>query len=281
MSNTLQVEAMMDGFKEYIAELRENAGPPGKEPFCKHCRDLHWSDVVVTHDGIKITDPDLAWEIRTLEPEKVARSYVVECVPCKKRYVQDVVHERGQYRDGVYVDQKLIAQYWSKRKKKEDFSDPLLLAKNVPTGSVLIYGETGRYKTLVLQYWYNRKLNDAAGDPTQMNWLHENQLVQMFQNDAGFGLIDELKARKVRHFFLDELLYPVNWRSREKQGHFSDMVQRGFMNFFDYACNAKGSFNVYATSNFKPEDVLKEPESEPLLRRIIETFSAGSGKVKV
>jgi len=262
-------------------EKGKSSEPRTRRVECALCKDHKWIDVAITFDEQIIEDQDLIWLLRAQDPLKIARSYCKRCPKCALRYEKERVHEFGRRRDSEYVDMKLIQKYWSKKKDKGAYTDPVQFAKEPPTGSILLHGETGRFKTLILEYWFNRKLDAENGDVSCMHWIHENHLVQMFQSDAGLSLIEELKSRKVKHFFYDEFLYPVNWRSREKAGHYSDMVARGFMSLFNYACDNKREFSIYASSNQVPHDVLKEPEVEPLLRRIVETFGAGAGIVKV
>lgn len=278
-----KVESIARTRQEYADEImalaKANANAPKRQYKCYKCRDMLWLDVVVTEDGEKITDQNKAWEFAAKTPEAVKHRYCVPCENCASAAVKEAIHERGQFRDGEYVDLKLISKYWGKKsdKERDALIDPIPVARKLPTGSVLLYGETGRFKTMILQYWYNRTLAASMGDPSRMHWIHENQITHLAQNDACLSLIDELRARDVEHFFYDEFLYPINWRSREKGGHYSDMVSRGFMNLFEFFSSNKSTIKVYASGNYKPQDVLKDVESEPLLRRQLEVFNSGEG----
>lgn len=272
-----KTEAIGKWQEAVLALMNANSSGKPKPYKCHDCRDMLWLDVVVTEDGEKITDQNKAWEFAAKTPEAVKRRYCVPCESCASAAVKEAIHERGQFRDGEYVDLKLITKYWGKKKDKDSLVDPIPIAKKLPEGSVLLYGETGRFKTMILQYWYNRILAIKMGDPSRMHWIHENQITHLAQNDACLSLIDELRSRDVEHFFYDEFLYPINWRSREKGGHYSDMVSRGFMNLFEFFSSNKSTIKVYASGNYKPQDVLKDVESEPLLRRQLEVFNSGEG----
>lgn len=267
--------------KENLLEIWKSNPSKPRNYKCADCRDMFWLDVIELVDGGTLRAQEEVWFVMSDQPERVSRKYCVPCPKCVKRKTDEAVHERGQYRDGEYVDLKLISKYWAKKKSKEGMEDPATLARNVPRGSILLYGETGRFKTLTMQYWYNRLLAEHMGDPQKLHWIHENQLTHLAQNDACLTLVEELRTRGVTDFFYEELLYPINWRAREKGGHYSDMVLRGFMNLFDFFSLHKNDIRVLASGNYLPQDVLKEPESEPLLRRMVEVFNHGQGMKKI
>lgn len=282
---TVVVGSMQDQLEEMFVREPE---AEGRKAACSLCNDEpgHQMPVQYMRDGTTVTGmaeiDRMVMESNCASIDQVLRTEVVRCTECWPKFVRKVEMKHAICRSGEEVDygyiKKLVKANKAKAKLK---TDPLKVALRKLDKPCFMYGETGHFKTVILEYWYNKSLHKLHGVTESLFYTTENKMILGFMKEGEHGegnsLIKEWEDRFVTKIFIDELFVPGNYDARE--GHYAQKIRRGFINVFDWMYRNQAIVLVFGTSNYLPEEVLKAEEQQPVIRRFDDAFGGLENRV--
>ncbi len=147
------------------------------------------------------------------------------------------------------------------------------IAKKVPKHSTFVIGPTGKCKTLIAKYWYNR-IAISQGTRSRLHWIKESEVAdEILTNETIHHFASYLNKMEIAWLFLDDIFWPSVWRNRNSTGHYNQKLYSGFSALWDFLYENKGKIQVVATSNCDPQVFFRNDTVwQPLLRRFNEIF---------
>lgn len=138
-----------------------------------------------------------------------------------------------------------------------------LLARKEPH-SILLHGETGKGKTLLMKLWFNKLLRRGLFPV----WLKEKQIYEKFRDREEADLFKRTMADR-RIWFIDECWRPENWNDQDTDRHYAMEGHGNFFEFWDeYLYSKKEKILMVLAGNREPATIIHKPE---LVRKIQET----------
>lgn len=248
---------------------------------CGACEDTEWIFCILLPDGSEIRERRkirMESEIRGRElmAERV-KDWVERCPECFAKLRIAANSQVEQKRNDEKVTLALLAKEYKGRLKQEpDLKDPVPFARAIAEASTLIVGDSGSFKTGVLQYWWNRLLHKRGHEG--MLWLTETDLVRSFKKDGGESML--ATVRKAQFVFLNECFTREAWLSASGEGSHNQNVTMGMTDFWDFFYSNR-QVVIYCDANTSPDERIDPALYARTLRRVGEIFGDGERVIRL
>ena len=272
--------------KEFLESLMLARSLPPTQYQCSDCEDSGFVFVGEFRDGTKTRTRKMYHKYLIDSGKRISEIvqgyYVEPCTNCEKEEEDRFFHAKSRKRNEIPVKLELIETKLSDISLSRFKVDPIKTARAIPQASTILVGDTGRFKTLIAEYWFNRLLHENFKKSSELIWLTENEIFFQAREDNCRILIKRLKKKKI--IFIDELFFPAHWQgmeTEEKLNHNRKLEMEGFHDLIEWLYINQESLLVVATSNYTPEEAVKSERYTMLLRRIDEIFRGEAGRIEI
>lgn len=275
------MEKEIQALRAAVQEMPESDDPDVNCQLCEDQKD-HWVYCIETKGGSIIRGRRIIERASSVDRvdyfTDYAKQWVEKCSACMETARIRSLATKARTRDGNAVSLKMISERYSAKKDAGyEGKDPRALAKVVPSESTLLIGDTGGFKTMVMEFWYNKLLQDFSN---RLIWIKESEIVKASYSDGGHAIIESMRNKT--HVFINEAFTYECWigANNMKDGYTQANLVMAFRDIWDYLYTNR-QIIVLCDTNMPPESRIKNPDLDSLVRRIDEIFRDGRGRINV